>query len=141
MAHLQRNYTQQAAQLEAVIKEKYKQVHGLFEEIEQERTMKMALMAPKTKKGKKDQPTLDNTERMITLKEQVQDIRSDVSKLELQVGRIRQDAEKLKREWVTFLQHILKGGHYLKDGMEGIMREMIEAEYVPTTDDIPSFLD
>lgn len=116
-------------------------MHGLFEEIKQERTLKVAVMAPKAKKGKKDPPILDNSERLVTLKEQVQDIRTDVSSLELQVAKIRQDADKLKREWVIFLQRMLRSGHYLKDGMESVMREMIEAEYVPTADDMPSFLD
>jgi hypothetical protein len=103
--------------------------------------MKVAMMAPKTKKGKKEPPILDNTERLVTLKEQVQDIRSDVSSLEVKVGRISQDADKLKREWTTFLQCMLKGGHYLKDGMESVMKEMIHAAYAPTIDDMPSVLD
>jgi hypothetical protein len=141
VADLLRNYAQQAAQLEAVVREKYKQVHGLFEEIKLERTLKVAVLAPKVKKSKKDPPMLDNSERLVTLKEQVQEIRTDVTSLELQVGRIRLDAEKLKREWTTFLQHLLRGGYYLKDGMENILREMIEADYVPTADDMPSLLD
>lgn len=81
VTHLQRNYTQQITQLEGVIKEKYKQVHGLFEEIKLERTLKVAVLAPKVKKGKKDQPLLDNSERLVTLKEQVLEIRTDVASL------------------------------------------------------------
>lgn len=141
VTHLQSTYSRQIAQLENVIKEKYKQVHGLFEEIKQERSLKVFSLSPKPKKNKKEALMLDNTERLIGLKEHVQLIRNDVLGLELQLGKITQDADKLKREWVTFLKCVLKGGHYLKDGMGTVLQEMMAADYTPTTEDMPDVLD
>lgn len=84
--------------------------------------MKAYSFSPKAKKGKKEHPTVDNSERLVALKEHVQLIRSDVLTLELQLAKINADADRLKREWTTFLKHILKGGHYLRDGMESVLR-------------------
>lgn len=78
---------------------------------------------------------------MINLKEHVQLIRNDVLGLENQLNKINLDADKLKREWVTFLKHILKGGHYLKDGMGTILQEMITVGFVPSIEDMPDVLD
>jgi hypothetical protein len=81
VAHLQATYIRQTAQLENVIKEKYKLVHGLFEEIKQERSLKAFSFSPKGKKGKKESLIQDNTERLVALKDHVQLIRNDVLNL------------------------------------------------------------
>ena len=74
---MQNNYSKQTSQIETIIRDKYKQVHGLFEEIKQERSLKSYTVSAK-KKSKKDLFMMDNTEKLIVLKEQVQNIRNEV---------------------------------------------------------------
>jgi hypothetical protein len=54
---------------------------------------------------------------------------------------VNQDSEKLKREWITFLKKLLKGGFYLKDGMNSVLKEMIDGGFSPAFEDMPSILD
>ena len=103
--------------------------------------MKPYTLSPKAKKSKKEQSIMDNSEKMVSLKEHVQLIRSDVLNFEIQLGKITQDSSKLKLEWVTFLKKMLKGGFYLKDGNSSVFRSMIEADVFLSTDEMPDILD
>lgn len=76
VSNLQNTYAKQSGQIETIIRDKYKQVHGLFEEIKQERSLKSYTVSAKAKKSKKDLFMMDNTEKLIVLKEQVQNIRN-----------------------------------------------------------------
>ena len=93
---LQKGYDNQTLQLQSLIKEKYKQVHSLFEEIKRERSFRTFSVA-KPKKNKKDLVPQDNNEKLIVLKEQVQLLRSEVTKFEQQISKIENDRQKVKR--------------------------------------------
>ena len=74
--------------MENSTKEKYKQIHSLFEEIKQERKM-TTISSTITKKKKKnmDLVMMDNSHKIITLKDTIEGLRKEVALVEKDINK------------------------------------------------------
>lgn len=128
-------YQLQATQ--KVIKDKYKQIHELFEEIKQEKLSRFIT----TVKKKPSLATPANTEKIVVIKDNIENIRAELMRLESQYKSELQEEERLTKEWISLLTNMTKHAYFMKDGFNTLFKEMIKLEYVPAKEDFPDFAD
>lgn len=107
--------------LEALIKDRYKQVHSLFEEIRLLGTQ--GLMSTTTgKKKKKNAAAIVPNEKLESLKETIVSLKKEVEELEKQLQAVQLEQAKIEKEWLNVMKRMLKGPHYLREGMTAILK-------------------
>ena len=84
---------------------------------------------------------VDNSSKIVTLKESIEDLRKEVSEVEKSIHNSRKENKKLRHQWVCFLRKMLRENYYLRRGVIPILEEMIEAKYKPRKQDLPQCLD